>query len=469
MIRLAWPIVTIQLLQVAYNVADTFWLGRLSADAVGAMSIGFPIIFLLISIAGGFTAAGAILVAQYTGANSEGSAGTIAGQTLGFVTILALVLSALGYLFTDPLLNLLPSQADTTADVIPLAAAYMEVFFLGLPFLFGFFVFSALMRGYGDTQTPMRVMFLSVALNVVIDPILIFGWSGAAIPALGIRGAALATIISRGAASVLGIYVLFFTHKGPNVAVSDLWLELEHVTDIVRIGVPSALEQSASAAAMLTLTAMVVTFAPPVVAAYGLGNRLVSVIFLPAMGLGRATNTMVGQNLGADQPDRAERAVWIAAKVSAGVMLAVAVIAALFPEPIVGVFIATGTDRATDTIALGSQYLRIRSIEFAFIGVLQVILGAFRGAGDTKTAMTFSIIALWIGRVPTVAYLALGVITIGPITITALNLGPEGIWIGMALGNILGATTALAYFTRGTWKSTVIDDEPDTPTPTADE
>ena len=123
MIRLAWPIVTIQLLQVAYNVADTFWLGRLSADAVGAMSIGFPIIFLLISIAGGFTAAGAILVAQYTGANSEGSAGTIAGQTLGFVTILALVLSALGYLFTDPLLNLLPSQADTTADVIPLAAA----------------------------------------------------------------------------------------------------------------------------------------------------------------------------------------------------------------------------------------------------------------------------------------------------------------------------------------------------------
>jgi len=482
MIRLAWPIVTIQLLQVAYNVADTFWLGRLSADAVGAMSIGFPIIFLLISVAGGFTAAGAILVAQYTGADSEGSAGTIAGQTLGFVTLLALALSALGFLFTDDLLGLLPSQAETTTDVIPLAAAYMEVFFLGLPFLFGFFVFSALMRGYGDTQTPMRVMFLSVALNVVIDPLLIFGWEAAAIPALGIRGAALATIISRGAASVLGVYVLFFTTRGPDVAVEDLLLKFEHVSQIVRIGVPSALEQSASAAAMLTLTAMVVTFAPAVVAAYGLGNRLVSVIFLPAMGLGRATNTMVGQNLGADQADRAERAVWIAAKTGAGVMLAAAVVAAVFPEPIVGVFMTTGTDRAADTIALGSNYLRIRSVEFAFIGVLQVLLGAFRGAGDTKTAMGFSIIALWVGRVPTVAYLALGVITLGPLAIPlldlslgplviqALDLGPEGIWIGMALGNILGAITALAWFTRGTWKSTVIDDDPDTtPAPPTDE
>jgi putative MATE family efflux protein len=477
MIRLAWPIVTIQLLQVAYNVADTFWLGRFSADAVGAMSIGFPIIFLLISVAGGFTAAGAILVAQYTGADSEGSAGTVAGQTLGFVTLLALALSALGYLFTGDLLALLPSQADTTQDVIPLAAAYMEVFFLGLPFLFGFFVFSALMRGYGDTRTPMRVMFLSVALNVVLDPILIFGWDAALIPSLGIRGAALATIISRGAASVLGIYILFFTHKGPDVAVSDLRLELEQVTEIVRIGVPSALEQSASAAAMLTLTAMVVTFAPAVVAAYGLGNRLVSVIFLPAMGLGRATNTMVGQNLGADQADRAERAVWIAAKASAGVMVVAAIVAAAVPEPIVGVFMATGTDKAAETVALGSQYLRIRSVEFAFIGVLQVLLGAFRGAGDTKTAMGFSIVALWLGRVPTVAYLALGVITLGPLTIPlldlsigplvvqALDMGPEGIWIGMAMGNILGAIAAAAYFTRGTWKHTVIDD---TPTPTTD-
>jgi len=459
MFKLAWPIVVIQLLQVAYNVTDTFWLGQLSADAVGAMSLAFPLIFLLISVAGGFTTAGSILVAQYTGAESERSAGAVAGQTLSFVTLLALGLSALGYLLTRDLLSLLPSQAETTARVVPLAADYMEVFFLGLPFLFGFFVFSALMRGYGDTKTPMRVMLFSVALNVVLDPVLIFGWGP--FEAYGIVGAALATIISRGAASALGIYVLFFTTAGPNVSAADLRPDLDTVWEIVRIGTPSALEQSTSALAMITLTAMVVTFAPPVVAAYGLGNRLVSLVFLPAMGLGRATNTMVGQNLGAGKESRAESAVWLAARVAAGVMLVVAVVAAAFPDPIVGVFIGPDTPGADETVRLGSEYLRIRTVEFAFIGITQVLLGAYRGAGNTKTALAFSLIALWIGRVPTVYYLAF-----------VANWGATGVWVGMALGNIVGALAAGLWFTRGTWKERVIEDESDptaTPGATPDE
>jgi Na+-driven multidrug efflux pump len=202
-----------------------------------------------------------------------------------------------------------------------------------------------------------------------------------------------------------------------------------------------------SALAMITLTAMVVQFAPPVVSAYGLGNRLASLVFLPAMGLGRATNTMVGQNLGARKADRAERAVWLAAKAGAAVMFGVAVVAALVPEPIVSVFMATGTDAAAQTVAYGSEYLRIRSVEFTFMAILQVMLGAYRGAGNTKTAMAFSAMALWIGRVPTVYYLAF-----------VAGRGPTGIWVGMALGNVVGAIAAALWFTRGTWKEAVIDD-----------
>ncbi|WP_303646381.1 MATE family efflux transporter [Halorussus ruber] len=456
MFRLAWPIVVIQLLQVTYNIADTFWLGRLSADAVGALSLAFPLIFLLISIAGGFTTAGSILVAQYTGANSEGSAGKVAGQILSFVTILAVGLSVVGYFATEPMLAALPSQGATTEQVVPLAGDYMEVFFLGLPFLFGFFVFTSLMRGYGDTRTPMRVMAVSVALNVVLDPLLIFGLGpipslgveSAVFPAMGMEGAALATIFSRAVASVLGFYVLFVAGAGPNVEVDYLVPDLGYIWDIVRIGVPSAVEQSMSALAMITLTAMVVQFAPPVVSAYGLGNRLASLVFLPAMGLGRATNTMVGQNLGAGKADRAERAVWIAAKVGAAVMFVVAIVAALFPEPIVSVFMATGTEAARETVRQGSTYLRIRSVEFTFMAVLQVMLGAYRGAGNTKTAMGFSMVALWVGRVPTVYYLAF-----------VAGMGATGIWTGMALGNTLGAIAAALWFTRGTWKETVIDEE----------
>ncbi|WP_440007937.1 MATE family efflux transporter [Halomicrococcus sp. SG-WS-1] len=448
MFELAWPIVVIQLLQVTYNVADTFWLGRLSADAVGAMSLAFPLIFLLISIAGGFTSAGSILVAQYTGADSEGSAGEVSGQVVSFVTMMAVVLAAAGYVLTEPMLSAIPSQAATSQDVVPLARHYMEVFFLGLPFLFGFFVFNSLMRGYGNTRTPMRIMVVSVAINVVLDPLLIFGWGP--IDGMGIEGAALATIVARAVATVLGFYVLFWTDAGPDVRPGYLLPDLGYIRDIVRLGTPSALEQSTSALAMITLTAMVVQFAPPVVSAYGLGNRLASLVFLPAMGLGRATNTMVGQNLGAEKSDRAERAVWLAAKVGMAVMFVVAVVAALFPEPIVGVFMATGTEKAEATIGYGSEYLRIRSVEFTFMALLQVLLGAYRGAGNTKTAMAFSMVALWIGRVPTVYYLAF-----------ARDMGPTGIWVGMAFGNVLGATAAALWFTRGTWKEAVIDE----PTP----
>ncbi|AFZ73224.1 putative efflux protein, MATE family [Natronobacterium gregoryi] len=464
--HLAWPIVVIQLLQVTYNVVDTLYLGRLSAEAVGAISLAFPLIFLLIAVAGGFTTAGAILVAQYTGASGDRSAGMVAGQTVSFVAILSVVLGVAGYFYTRPALEILPSDPDTAATVIPLAADYMEVFFLGLPLMFGFFVFSALMRGHGDTRTPMLVMVVSVVINVFLDPFLIFGfqdnplftWLGletleatlfAAVgfTGWGIEGAAVATIVARGVGTGIGLWLLFATSLGPDVGLEHLRPDLELIEDIVRLGTPSMVEQSTSALAMITLTAMVVTFSPPVVSAYGLGNRLISLVFLPAMGLGRAIDTMVGQNLGADKTRRAARSAWIAASTGAGVMLLVAVIAVTFTEPIVSAFLGDVPD-APATIEYGVEYVRIRSVEFAFIGVSQVMLGAFRGAGNTTTAMLISILTLWVGRVGSVYAL-----------VFVFDWGPTGIWVGMAVGNVLGAIVGAAWFARGTWKEKYIDDE----------
>ncbi|MUW13837.1 MATE family efflux transporter [Halorubrum sp. CBA1125] len=472
--RLAWPIVVIQLLQVTYNVVDTLYLGRLSAEAVGAVSLAFPLIFLLIAVAGGFTTAGAILVAQYTGADGDRSAGLVAGQTILTVTVLSVLIGIGGFLYTRPALGVLPSDPDTAATVVPLAADYMEVIFAGVPLMFGFFVFSALMRGYGDARTPMAVMAVSVFLNVLLDPFFIFGFAGnplvdwlAAVPVvagldpvgleaalfaatgfagLGIEGAALATILSRGLATAVGVWVLFGTELGPAVTLAHLRPDPAFIGDIFRLGLPASVEQTTSALAMITLTAIVVTFSPPVVAAYGLGNRLISLVFLPAMGLGRAIDTMVGQNLGADRADRAARAVRVAAAVGAGVMLVVAVVAVAFTEPIVDVFLGDVPD-APATVSHAVEYVRIRSVEFAFIGVTQVILGAFRGAGDTKTAMVLSILTLWVGRVGSVAYL-----------VFVAGWGATGIWVGMAVGNVLGATVGVAWFARGTWRRRYIDD-----------
>ncbi len=381
MIRLAWPLVVIQLLQVAYNVGDTFWLGALSPDAVGAVSLAFPLLFLLIAVGGGFTTAGAILIAQHTGAES-GEAGLIAGQTLSFVSLVAVGLSALGFLATEPMLAALPADAETQAAIIPLAAEYLRVFFLGLPFLFGFFVFVALMRGYGSTRAPMRVMLVSVVINLVIDPLLIFGVGP--IPRLEVQGAAVATLISRGIATAIGFYLLYYTDVGPNIRAAHLRPRREYVTKITRLGIPTALEQSMTALALVAMTAMVVTFPPAVVAAYGLGNRLISLAFLPALGMGQATDTIVGQNLGAGKPNRAARAVRIAAGVIGAVMLTAGVFAFLFPEPFVSVFVTADAAGTAATIDYGVTYLRFAAVGFAFMGVLQVIQGAFRGAGNTK-------------------------------------------------------------------------------------
>jgi putative MATE family efflux protein len=335
-----------------------------------------------------------------------------------------------------------------------------------MPFLFGFFVFSALMRGYGDTRTPMYVMFISVLANVVLDPFFIFGfegnpllsWIGLAeleatllsvtgFTGMGIQGAALATIIARGAGTVIGLYLLFGTGIGPAVNFSHLRPDVSFIRDIVRLGTPSMVEQSTSAMAMVTLTAIIVMFSEPVVAAYGLGNRIVSLVFLPAMGLGRAIDTMVGQNLGADRDDRAARSVWLAASTGAGVMLVVAVIAVTLTDPIVSVFLGDVPD-APETIELGVEYLRIRSAEFAFIGITQVMLGAFRGAGNTKIAMFISILTLWVGRVGSVSIL-----------VFLLDWGATGFWVGMAMGNILGAIVAVPWFLRGTWREKYIGDD----------
>ena len=478
--HLAWPIVVIQLLQVTYNVVDTLYLGRLSAEAVGAISLAFPLIFLLIAVAGGFTTAGAILVAQYLGAEGDESAGLVTGQTVTFVGLLSVVIGVVGYFYTRPALELLPSDPDTAATVIPLAADYMEIIFIGMPLMFGFFVFSALMRGYGDTRTPMVVMVVSVAINIFLDPFFIFGfednplfvWLGlgglqaslfaaTGFTGWGIQGAALATMVARGVGTGIGLYLLFGTGLGPDARLEHLWPDFAFVADIVRLGTPSMVEQSTSALAMIALTAMVVTFSPPVVAAYGLGNRLISLVFLPAMGLGRAVDTVVGQNLGADRPDRAARATRLAASTGAGVMLLIAVLAATFTEPIVSVFLGDVPD-APATISYGVEYVRIRSVEFAFIGVSQVVLGAFRGAGNTGTAMVISMLTLWVGRVGSVLVLALSWSVTIPgvgITIAALGWGPTGIWVGMAVGNVLGAIIGVAWFARGTWKEKYIDEE----------
>ncbi|WP_227134675.1 MATE family efflux transporter [Halorubellus salinus] len=460
---LSLPIVLSQLLQVGYNLADTFWVGRLGQEAVSALSYSWPLVFLMISVAGGFTVAGTVLVAQNKGAGNDDRVNYVAGQTIAFVTVVALAFSALGYVLSPWLVDLVGATPGSVE--YQLSVEYTRTIFIGVLFMFGFFIFQALLQGWGDTRTPLYLMAVGVALNVVLDPFLILGfqenvllsWLGldslqsslyalTGFDGFGVQGAAIATVVSRGLGAILGFVWLFSGKVGIHLSVSDVVLDWSMVKRIVSLGAPASVEQSTRALGITVLTALVAFAGDDAVAALGIGNRINSLVFLPALGLARGTETVVGQNLGTQQAGRARKAVLYSSAIVAGVLALVGVVAYAFAGPITSVFIAD----APDVVALGADYLRIIGPTFLFIGVFQVVQGAFRGSGSTRLAMTFAILSLWVFRLP-LAYVFQEV----------LGMGASGVWWAIAASNVLSMLAAVAWFSRGTWTSNVVS-EPST-------
>ncbi|WP_137285208.1 MATE family efflux transporter [Halorussus salinisoli] len=435
---LSLPIVVTNLLQTAYNLADTFWLGQYSTKALAAISFAFPMVFLLISLGMGLSVAGSILVAQHVGADEEAEAEYAASQTVAFSLLASVVLGALGYTFVGDFLAFL----GASPDVLWRAEAYMQVISLGIAFMFGFFVFVSLMRGYGDTVTPMLVMAGTVAVNVVIDPFLIFGWGP--FPTLGIEGAAIATVFSRAMAMVVGLGIMFRGNRGVQIHSSQMVPDFGFFRKLMRIGVPASIEGTGRALSVNLLLYVVGLFPTTVVAAFGIGTRVFSVIFLPAIAVARGVETMSGQNIGAGKPDRAAEANDFAAKVMFGVLAAMGVVIFLGAQGVVAVF-----TNDQEVIEVGANFLRWVAPSFGFIGVMRAYTGGFRGAGKTLVAAAISIFMLGIVRLP-VAWVG------------AQNFGPEGIWMAFLVSNVVGAVVAFLWFKRGTWRDADVRGDPQT-------
>ncbi|WP_121823103.1 MATE family efflux transporter [Halostella salina] len=425
---LSMPIVVTNLFQTAYNLADTFWLGQYSTDALAAISFAFPMVFLLISLGMGISVAGSVLVAQYTGAGEEREAEYAASQTVTFAVTASVLLGGIGYFLVEDFLGLM----GASDDVLPLASSYMEVISLGLLFMFGFAVFISLMRGYGDTITPMLVMFGSVVLNIVLDPFLIFGWGP--FPRLGIEGAAIATVFSRALALFVGLAIMFRGTRGVEINLRDMAPDFTYLRRLLRIGLPASVEGTGRALSMNLLLFIVALFPDAVVAAYGIGTRVFSVVFLPAIAVARGVETMTGQNIGAAKPDRADRAAGLAATVLFAVLTGAGVLVWLLAAPIADVFT---TDPAVVDIAAG--FLRYVALTFGFIGIMRAYTGSFRGAGKTLTAAAISVLMLGLVRFP-IAWVAAG------------EIGETGIWLSFAVSNVVGAAVAYAWYRRGTWR-----------------
>ena len=458
---LAIPIVITNLFQTAYNLADTFWVGRYSTDALAAISFAFPMVFLLISMGMGLSVAGSVLIAQNIGAGDEREADYAASQTVSFAVVTSVVLGVLGYFVVDTLVEIY----GASPSVKPLAVNYMEVISLGLVFMFGFIMFISLMRGAGDTVTPMLVMAVSVIVNIVLDPFFIFGFQDNPLFAMigmpglqeqlfamtgytgdGLRGAAIATILSRALAFVIGLGIMFRGNQGVQIRLGDMAPDLDFARRILQIGVPASVEGVGRALSVNLLLIVVGLFATPVVSAYGIGTRVLSVVFMPAIAMARGVETMSGQNIGADKPDRAAATAAFASKASFLILSGVGVIAFVWAEPIVSIFVGADQPDAPRVIEVGAQFMRFVAPTFGFMGIMRAYNGSFRGAGKTTTAAIISVGTLMVFRLP-VAWLGS----------QTFNLGPDGLWLSFAVSNVFGATLAYLWYQRGTWRSVDVD------------
>ncbi|MBN3583122.1 MATE family efflux transporter [Algoriphagus aestuarii] len=428
---LAWPIIMANILQTAYQLIDTFWLGRLGANAVAAVSISFPILFLVLSLGAGLTLAGTVIVAQYKGAEDQEMINFSASQTVMLVLLVSILLALVGNLSANPLMRLIGAGPEIFQDSV----TYFQVSSWGFVFLFMFFVFQSLMRGIGDVLLPMYIVLGTVFLNLVLDPLFIFGFGS--VPGYGVAGAAIASVITQGLSAFAGLMILFSGKRGIKINLKDMPLKWEWVKKLFALGIPASLDQSSRAAAMTVMVMLVTSFGSSVVAAYGIGARILSLVIVPALGFAIATTTLVGQNIGASKIKRAEKIGDLSSKIAFFGLTAIGLLLFFFAETLTRFFVPNDPQVIQD----GARFIRIMAPSFGLLGVQQVLNGLFNGARFTQASMLISVFSMWVIRFPVAFILS-----------SKTDLGFEGIWWAFPVSNLIAAIVAFSYYKSGHWK-----------------
>ncbi len=428
---LAVPIMGANLLQVAYQLIDAFWVGRLGAAAVAAVSVAMPVMFLTIAAGLGFAVAGTTLVAQYVGAGNQAMVNHVAAQTLITIAAVSAVLGSVGFIGTPYLLELMGAAPEVQAS----AVAFLRVSFVSLPFAFLYFMFQSLMRGTGEVIVPLFIVAGTVVLNFILDPVLIFGMFG--LPALGVMGAAVATLIAQASATVVGIVLLMSGRYGIAITWQSFRPDPAFIRRAFSLGYPASIEQSARGLGMTVMTFLITSFGTVTMASYGVGTNVLNFIVIPAMGFSMATSTLVGQNIGAGNIPRAERVARLAGMITFVVLSLAGLVCFLLARQIVALFVPN--DAAV--IGEGAVFIRTVAWSFGFIGLQFALMGVLRASGNTFAAMLITLVSQWVLQFPLAYILSKH---------TALQA--DGLWWAFPTSNVATCLIAGIWFARGDWK-----------------
>lgn len=424
-LRFALPMLLGNVFQQLYNIVDSMIVGNfLGKEALSAVGASFPIIFVLISLIIGVATGFTIVIAQFFGAKNFTKV-KLAIDTMYIVLFFSsFLIAGIGLFFSEAILKLI----DLPAEIIPQAKLYLNITLAGSIVMFGYNGTAAILRGLGDSKTPLYFLIISTLVNIVLDYVFVayFGW--------GIAGVAIATVIAQGGSFLTAVYYLNHYHQIINISAFHVKLDIGILKKSLRIGLPSGLQQMFVAMGMLAVFKIVNAFGTNVIAAYSVALRIDSFALMPAFNFSSAFSTFVGQNVGANKPKRIIKGLWATLRMTSLISVSFSAIALLFGKNIMAWFTSD-----YNVIMLGAEYLTIIGIFYILFSAMFSINAVFRGSGDTIVPMFITLFALWFVRLPVSYYLS-------------LEIGKTGIWWGVPIAWAVGLSLSFFYYLSGKWK-----------------
>ncbi len=427
---LSIPMILEMMMESIFAIVDIAYVSRVSVNAVATIGLTESVITLVYALAIGLSMAATAVVARRVGEKNLKGAREAATQAIFLGILIAVVIGVIGLIYAKEILALMGGESDLIAE----GYGYTQWLLGGNITIVLLFLINAIFRGAGDASVAMWTLVLSNGLNIILDPIFIFGWGP--VPEYGVMGAAIATNIGRGTAVVFQLMILFFGWSQIKLNLKDLVLRIGVMVNLIKVSIGGIAQFLIGTSSWVFLMRLMSEFGSEVLAGYTIAIRVMMFTFMPAWGMSNAAATLVGQNLGAKQPERAEKSVWITGKYNAIFMLSVSVIYLLFAEQIIRLF--TGVE---NVVSNGALCLQIVASGYLFYAYGMVISQAFNGAGDTKTPTKINLIAFWVFQLP-FAYLA---------AIT-FELGALGVFLAITLAEVLLSIIAIWWFRKGLWK-----------------
>jgi len=430
LLMLSWPIIISQSLNMLGPTIDMVWVGRLGATPIAAVGVAGMVVMLVMAAMMGLAWGARAIIARFVGAGDTMGANHVAMQAFVLSAGVTVVLVSIGIFLAERILILMGVEADVVAQGVP----YMRVMFVGSLAMVFRMMAEGIMQASGDAMTPMKISILFRAIHLAVCPFLVLGWW--IFPQLGVTGAALTNVFSQSLGLALGLWVLFSGRTRLRLTLSNFRLDLNIIWRIVRIGIPACVMGMQRGLGQLVLISFMIPFGTLAVAAHTLGQRVEMVMVMLGMGIGMGGGVLAGQNLGAGQPERAARSVWLAVGFAQGLLVICSGAILIWAENIVCIF---NTEPALVEVA--SSFLRIAAVGYFVLGFIVVFMNCLSGVGDTVPPMLFEIAPMWGVMLPLAYFLP-----------HINDLGMFGIRWAIVAGIFVGAAAYIIYFVLGRWK-----------------